>query len=267
MATLQPVMTSSRRAIIFGSQGSSSIFSAATARRAEDDAQQSAARALLLSRCHTAFLEDCLSLDVESRRSININLADFHDQKSLLVPIQSFHGNPTIQATTICLYQLLHYLAEVDRSGLDPQDLTDQILETTGICSGLLPATVVAASKTLESFISFGVAAFRLAFWIAFRSVRYGYAIENASNTGTSWSLVVLGLSRSELEEKLEEFKKQVSWIQCSGFYVLEAVLIFTGISDGNPSLCHFKSYSCIGHWPQQRLACISGRAGARNIN
>ena len=211
MTTTQPVMTSSHRVILFGGQGSSSLFSAATAHHIEDDVQRCAAGALLLSKCHAAFLEDCFSLDVESRKIIDINVADFHDRRAFLIPKQSLHANPIIQATTICLYQLLHYLVEVDRSGLNPKDLTDQILETTGICSGLLPATVVAASKNVESFILFGVAAFRLAFWIAFRSVRYGRVVVPKARMGKPWSLVVIGLSRSELEERLEKLEEQVS--------------------------------------------------------
>ena len=210
MASLQATVTSRHRVVLFGGQGSSSIFSAATAHRAEDDAHQSAAGALLLSKCHAAFLEDCLSLDVESRKSLDINLADFHNLKDLLIPQPTLHSNPIIQATTICLYQLLHYLAEIDRLGMNPKSLSDQVLETTGICSGLLPATVVATSKNVESFISFGVAAFRLAFWIALRSARYGYTIEEVSNGRSPWSLVVIGLSPSEVREKLRIFEEQV---------------------------------------------------------
>ena len=203
-------MTNKARVVLFGGQGSSNVFSATTSHRAVDDARQSSAGALFISRCHAAFLEDCLSIDVKLRNSINLNLADFHDPKDLLTPQQSLHANPIIQATTLCLYQLLHYLAEIDPLDLNLTALTSQVLETTGICSGLLSAAVVATSDDIMTFISHGVAAFRLAFWTAFRSARHSSAVEGVPETPTQWSLVVMGLSCDELEKKMELFQRQV---------------------------------------------------------
>ena len=203
-------MMNKARVVLFGGQGSSHIFSATASHRAVNDARQSTAGALFISRCHAAFLEDCLSIDIKLRNSINLNLADFHDPKDLLTPQQSLHANPIIQATTLCLYQLLHYLAELDRLDLNPTNLTSQVLETTGICSGLLSAAVVATSDDITKFICHGVAAFRLAFWTAFRVSRHGSAVEGVLETPTQWSLIVMGLSRDELEKKMELFQRQV---------------------------------------------------------
>lgn len=198
------------RVVLFGGQGSSNIFSTNSSCLAAEDARQSTAGALFVSRCHAAFLEDCLSIEIELRKSINLNLADFHDPKDLITPQQSLHTNPIIQATTLCLYQLLHYLAEIER--LDPNltTLTSHVQETTGICSGLLSAAVVATSKDTMTFISHGIAAFRLAFWTAFRSAVHGSAVEGVTERPKQWSLIVMGLSRDELERKMEMFQRQV---------------------------------------------------------
>lgn len=202
-----------RRVIIFGGQGSSNIFSSAATLTAEEDAKSSIAGAILLSNCHAAFLKACLSLDLDSRRKLGVDPNNFHELKDFLAPPQRFHDNAIIQGTTICLYQLLHYLAEIALRDPDFDTSRRRILETTGFSSGLLSATVVATSRTIEEYISFGVEAFRLAFWIACRTKINGHKFTNAQDQMKSWSLVVLGLSQDELQARLKEFQEQVGML------------------------------------------------------
>ena len=207
----QPASTERHQIILFGGHGSPTIFSSVPAHRAEDDANQSAAGAIFLSRCHAAFLEEYLSLDDTSRRKLGLDLANFQSPKYFLNLPQSLHENAIVQATTICLYQLLRYIAEVERPGSRLDASGKQVLETVGVCSGLLPAAVVAASRTVSELIDYGVAAFRLAFRIAYRSAIHGHNHERDAETKGSWTLIVIGLSQDQAEEKVERFCVQVS--------------------------------------------------------
>lgn len=211
MASQRTDSVERRRVIIFGGQGSSSLFSSAATSSAQDDAKSSVAAAVLLSHCHDAFLKDCLSLDLDSRQKTGVDPSSFHELKDFIAPPQRFHNNAIIQATTICLYQLLHYLVEIARRDLDFDTSKKQILETTGFSSGLLSATVVATSSTIGEYVSFGVEAFRLAFWIACRTNINGHEFTNTRDPMGSWSLVVLGVPQVDMQAKLNEFHEQVS--------------------------------------------------------
>ena len=197
------------RIILFGGQGSPNIFSSAASSVARHDARSSSAAAILLSRCHAAFLEDYHSLDQTEKDTLEIDISKFHRAEDFLVDQNLYRYHGLVEATTICLYQLLHYLAELERSGEDFDLWSESILETTGFCSGLIPATVVASSRTLTDFVDYGLEAFRLAFWIGCRTVFESLKACEEIKEETSWSLVVLGLELPQVRESLETFQNQ----------------------------------------------------------
>jgi hypothetical protein len=195
--------------VLFGGQGSPSIFSSNTAATADEDARSPSVGSILLLRCHAAFLQELASLDDRTRDCLAINPTIFSTPRDLLSPATEFHTHPVIQATTIYLCQLLHYLAEIKNFGGSFEEAFDLLRETAGFSSGLLPATVVAVSRTLDEFLSSGVEIFRVAFWIACRSTLL--RSNNSYNTseplevvsGVTASLVTRGLSPVQIEERL----------------------------------------------------------------
>ncbi|KAK6210644.1 Type I Iterative PKS [Pestalotiopsis sp. IQ-011] len=195
--------------LLFGGQGSTAIFSPAAIENAERDIRSANAGSILLSRCHAAFLREMECLDAPSRESLAINIDDFSAPRDLLRPAEKYHTHATIQATTIYLCQMLHYLAEVQNSDTQFEDYYEDIRETAGFSSGLLPATIVARSRTLDDFITDGVAGFGLAFWIACRSLLWGVetaakrSVEGHDDFEATWSLVLRGLPPNEVEERL----------------------------------------------------------------
>lgn len=205
--------------LLFGGQGSPSVFSQSAATTAEEDARLSRAGSILLSRCHAAFLEEIASLDATSQSLLAIDTRLFSSPQDLLRPPSEYHTHAVLQASTIYLIQLLHYLAEIQRAGEPLESFFDQILEVAGFCSGLLPAVVVARSRTLEEAVAAGTEGFRLAFWIACRSFFWSCKVEvvdvEAETTATSsgdlatWSLVIRGLSQAQVEERLRLFAAQ----------------------------------------------------------
>ena len=200
------------RIVLFGGQGSSALFSPLAALTIQKDAEASVSGLILASKCHAAFLEELSSLDGETKRLLGVDIAHFYALKDFLVPSHDYHQHGLVQSTTLCLYQLLHYLAEIERSGASFGSSLDRILETTGFCAGLIPAVVVAASDTAEKFVRFGVEAFRLSFWIGCRATAASRRVLSNQLPEQSWSLVVLGLDREQVAERLREFDERVSF-------------------------------------------------------
>ncbi|KAM0344911.1 hypothetical protein ACHAPU_007044 [Fusarium lateritium] len=215
-----------RRLVLFGGQGSQSIFSPNAAKTAEEDAQSLSAGSILLSKCHAAFLEEIASLDSESQQILAIDPLAFVSPSQLLKPAVQYHTHPVLQATTIYLCQVLRYLVVT---------LQDEVYEhpfealkgTAGFSSGMLPAAVVARSSNLDEFMSSGVEAFRLAFWTACRSSFWTKNIDHDNdchNSDATLSLVTRGLTSFEVEEKLQKLRSrqglgrmQISSILTSG--------------------------------------------------
>ena len=196
--------------VLFGGQGSSSLFSDAASTAAEDNSRSCVAAATLASKCHAAFLEEYRSLSPQEQRIIGIDLDRFHRHHDFLVPPRECHRNGLIQSTTICLYQLLQYVAVMDRLTAEKHCLSEQILEATGFCSGLIPAAVVASSQTSADMVKWGSEAFRVAFWTACRTILESEKQVGVFTEDETWSLVILGLTRLQVEEHLQQFCLQV---------------------------------------------------------
>ncbi len=150
--------------MLFEGQKSSFIFSPSAAATAEKDARSASADSILLSRCHAAFLQEIASLDARSQHLLAIDPALFSFPRDLLKPIAQYHTHAVLQATTIYLCQLLHYLAETQRVDEPFENSFDRLRETAGFSSGLLPTTIVARSRSLNDFVTSEIEGFRLAF-------------------------------------------------------------------------------------------------------
>lgn len=209
-----PASGEQRRFVLFGGQGSPTVFSDRTAATAEEDANSSSACSILLSKCHAAFLEDIASLDGRSQNLLAIDSSEFSCPRHLLKPPAPYHTHAVIQATTLYLCQVLHYLAESLRQYPNQsfQEVFDGLQETAGFSSGLLPATVVARSRSVDDFLANGVRGFRFAFWTAYHSRAWSREAEARADDVTSGddpssettcSLVIRGLTPDQVEERL----------------------------------------------------------------
>ncbi|KAL8778964.1 MAG: hypothetical protein Q9213_007164 [Squamulea squamosa] len=206
----EPGLLRKNQVVIFGGHGSSTLFSSIAYKRAQHDSQTSAACSIFLSRCHAAFLEDFLRLEEASDNVLNHDFrATFQNRDNFLSPPVSVQNNPIVQAVTICLYQLLRYIAEADGPGprLDPTGR--HVLEAVGICSGLLPSAVIATSQSTQELIENGIAACRLAFYVAYRSTLHRHMYESPNEESRSSTLIVTGMTQEEAEQKEVSFCTQ----------------------------------------------------------
>ncbi|PCD27864.1 hypothetical protein FGRA07_03003 [Fusarium graminearum] len=202
-----------RRVVLFGGQGSRSIFSSSATSIAEQDAQSSTAGIILLSKCHVAFLREISSLDVQSRLILAIDPVSFPTPRHLLQTADKYHTHPVLQATTIYLCQILRYLSHALQQDDTFEHCFERIEATAGFSSGIIPAAVVACSSTIDEFVVCAVEGFRLAFWVAYYSFRWSLLLAEKNGHSTSqdatMSLATRGLSRTQVEQVLYRMKTE----------------------------------------------------------
>ncbi|KAI0133796.1 hypothetical protein BJ170DRAFT_175553 [Xylariales sp. AK1849] len=245
--------------VLFGGQGSPSIFSSNVAATADVDVRSATVGSILLSRCHAAFLQEIASLDTHSQELVAIDIALFSHPRDLLRPAAQFHTHAVIQATTVYLCQLLHYLAEIQRVDGSLEEWFDRLRETAGFCSGLLPATVVARSCSLDDFVISGIEGFRIAFWIACRSLLWSLNstandhIGDVIDADATSSLFIREISPDQVEESLSSrFGTPTSVLsseQPSRRLQVSAISISSGVSVSGPraDLSAFKAQAIPG--------------------
>lgn len=204
-------MANVNRILVFGGQGSfKDLFSPQGTSTAIRDAKSCPAAAILLSKCHALFLQDVQTLGTAKSTLFGHESDLFFTPEKLLAPDSAHHDNPIIQGTTLCLHQLLRYLSNLVEIGLEYESAFEQIVETAGFCSGILPAAVVASSPSLQEFLTHGVDAFRVAFWTGFHSASYCERLIGRYWKDHPWSLVVFGLGKLPMLSELSKFRDQV---------------------------------------------------------
>lgn len=254
MALAQP-FSKAPPIILFGGQGSPNLFSATSSKKAQENAERSLYSAQLLSRWHAVFLEECQGLDQASQQCLKLNTTGFLRQRDLLEIPRRLHNNPLIQSITICLYQLLHYAAELDCGYLSKIKYSvPPILEATGICSGLLTAAVAAASKDVSSVVRNGVEALRLAFSVGAQAMFHTQNYEDKSDSSSSWCLIATGLKRAEILDALESFNQKVRKVSCPNFATGAYSIDWWGSSKG---LGSFDAHNDLCHRPARRSYTI----------
>ncbi|KAL8701717.1 MAG: hypothetical protein Q9224_000379, partial [Gallowayella concinna] len=226
MTTKLSAPLNAKRVLLFGGQGSTTIFSSVAATASRDIVQTSSEAATLLSRCHAAFLEDLRSIGHRDLRMIAINISTFHDPQSLLSPPKSYHQNGIIQGTTLLIHQLLHYLAYVEKPNRTFEAVFDEIDELTGFCSGILPSLVVASSQNVRDFIQHGVEAFRVAFWIACRGTLKCHHEFDLVSDDNRWMMTISGIKQFDLQTQLDTYCTQVGREMLHISAILESELL-----------------------------------------
>ena len=201
----------------FGGQGNSKLFSEKTAAAALEKAKSSSAAALLISRCHSAFLDELLSARTAKSPLVLDELTQVVTPEDLLNP-KAAHDNPIIQGLTLCLHQLLEYLTY----SLPPNSTLESALvqytnEAVGFCSGILPAIVASSAKTVCQFISYSVQVVRLAFWLGYRVGEYceeqlGHGWREQGPWATA--LIARDVDVEMLQERVALFNAEVRKVQ-----------------------------------------------------
>ena len=203
MASVTPSVNTRRGIVLFGGQGSRSLFCPTSLSAIEEDLTTSPAASILLSKCHVAFLQEISSLSKEEKQILGLDLDLFAHARSLLSVRGEHSEHAVLEATALCLHQLLHYLGEVERADTTFDSYFNDILETTGFCAGLVSAVVVASSRNIGQYLAFGVEAFRLSFWIGYRTMIRSFTFSGEGSLDATWSLVISGLDQAKVEDTI----------------------------------------------------------------
>ncbi|KAF7977208.1 hypothetical protein HWV62_4469 [Athelia sp. TMB] len=212
-------MDSAHRVVpLFSGQGADAANAARTRAQGIRDAS-SPGGSVLVNACFDAFREEMAQLSPQELLGSEISLDDLHAGINLLETSPDAIRNPILSGLRLFLFQTLRYLHAVENSGSSQTRFRDalvhpgtQSLGVLGFSSGLLAACVVASSPSLPAFIFRSVEAFRLAFWIGFRTQEYrNNALKNTDSAARQlpWSVVLLGLDQDLVEEAIENFRTQ----------------------------------------------------------
>jgi hypothetical protein len=195
---------------LFGGQGWSGLFLDQPVAVAKHDVTTSQYAEELLNRCHKSLIKDVSLLYSQGDEDAAQFLSVFTSPSSLLCPPKQLQTHPCIQGTTLCLFQLLRFIAETP-SVSAYEDLYNRIYGATGFCSGILPAVVVASSPTIEDFVENGLHAFRAAFWIGYRTAEYSRCLlrQTAASNGP-WAYNLSGVSQSRISDLISHFNSDV---------------------------------------------------------
>ena len=204
---------------LFSGQGADAANAARTRMQGIRDAS-SPAGSVLLGACFDVFREEMSQLSLKDRLGSEICLDELHTGINLLETSPEAIRNPILSGLRLFLFQALRYLDVVGNSGSSQSRFRDalvhpgaQSLGILGFSSGLLAACVVASSPSLPAFISRSVEAFRLAFWIGFRTQEYRNSVLNDADSAARqlpWSVVLLGLDQDLVEAAIQDFRTQV---------------------------------------------------------
>ena len=207
---------------IFGGQGTLS-FNPEDGSRRFRQLTSSPTGMVLLDACFDAFHAELASLPASAEvvQQVGICANDFMHKSSLLCPErEEYLSNPVISGSTLLLLQVSKFLYYVESSAAPRNNRLDSLLQhnaqygvgVLGFSSGIIAATVVAASRTKLDFIRHAVEAYRLAFWIGVRSQLFRMSY-TSNSTGIfqdfrPWALVIFALDRSAMQQALLSFNE-----------------------------------------------------------
>jgi hypothetical protein len=201
---------------VFAGQGTEAADSLRTHEQALHDAT-SPSGALLLASCFDGFHRELSGLSLPEIELSRIDRAAFSSPKDIIPSLPQHSDNPIISSTKLFMFQSLRYLGHVESSTNSPSRFTDAMkanascnLGVLGFSSGILVASVVAASQNTLMYISISVEAFRLAFWIGMRTQEYRMNVLGVGEESLPWSMVLLGTNRKDADAAIEAFRHKV---------------------------------------------------------
>ncbi|KAI1335917.1 ketoacyl-synt-domain-containing protein [Xylariaceae sp. FL0016] len=194
--------TSQSDVLLFSSQGSSSHFTVdVLANLEKHDPRIKVEAQDFLRRCHKALHDEFESLDTEEKESLGSWIFSQMDRPETLIrPPPMCQSHPVIESTTFHVHQVLDLIL------YRYKEQATTIAEAAGVCSGMLPAVLVAASfSTHDEFLECAVEIFRVAFWIGLRT--HLFCIRRSKHKSLApWTLTVSGSTFREIQDPVAQY-------------------------------------------------------------
>ncbi|KAI1372052.1 hypothetical protein F4677DRAFT_278704 [Hypoxylon crocopeplum] len=194
-----------------------------------------------LQRCQEAFRIECHNLSSTEQTILSDDTTPFlEDAEAFLLPPKPFLSNPVIETIALYVRQVLELIA----FGLH-SDVRPRIVEVTGVCTGLIPAILAAASSSFDSdeFLDTATDGFRLVFLVGLRSALFCRDMVGEQGKDSAWVLSTFGWPASDLDAHLSEFHNKR---QSGDDYPLRVSAIFDddvlSLTGPDPILEEFRS-------------------------
>ncbi|OCH84111.1 ketoacyl-synt-domain-containing protein [Obba rivulosa] len=241
---------------LFDGQGNAASFTERTLQIALRDCEAPLPRSLLLA-CHQAFLQELDALPDNLKGTIGLDSALFRAASALLNVPEHLRTNAVLANISLYLGQLLRWLAHhepgVDNSAqvnLGPTNQINGLPQCVGFSTGIFAAAVVASSNDILTFFINAVEVMRALFWLGARCQQF--SAEKLSNcpdiASGSWSLVLFGSSRSDVDAAVARFNADHDEDVCVTAVTSRSCVTVSGRSD---ILIEFEK----GHLPANTLS------------
>lgn len=203
-----------RDILIFAGQGSNQyLISPTTAKGLRQllGEEQEAAFQGFLRRCKDAFHRELSNVTADGKSILGDDIIDaFRDPDSFFLTPQSFQSHPVLETLNLYIFEILELVL------LDCHEENHHIIETAGICTGILPAILAASFTSYNSrkFWNSAVEGFRLAFWTGLRASLYSRQVSGDVWRDKPSVLGVFGAKTEEVESRLLDQEKTLVRIE-----------------------------------------------------
>ncbi|KAL3418618.1 Conidial yellow pigment biosynthesis polyketide synthase 2 [Phlyctema vagabunda] len=183
-----------------------------------------------LEQAHVALQDEVESLPASTRRQLPpfSNVSEFVERY-----YDATKPSLATESAITCLAQLTHFIGFFEQypsAYLEPN--STQIL---GVCTGLLAASAVASSSSLNGLIPLAVQAVRVAFRLGARVSTIASQLESTISWQQTWSTVVVGISGDIAYVAINEFNTEQALVTSNKLY-LSAVSTTSVTVSGPPS-------------------------------
>ncbi|KAK4174323.1 putative polyketide synthase [Triangularia setosa] len=197
--------------------------------------------------CKDHFQEEYNTLTPEDQSLIGDtqDISNFlQDTESFLTPPPALQSHPIFETTTLFIRQVLELILYQSRN-----DGSGQPVETAGVCTGVLPATLAASypSYLSSQFIRTAAQSYRLAFWIGLRVSQFCRQAGADKWRDLPWALSVFGLPVDQVEQTLGQYIAELTTTptpRISAVFAADNI----SLSGSGPSLSQFKTIAASQH-------------------
>ena len=166
--------------------------------------------ATLLLACHQALVQELSALDANDVAASGFDTDAIPTPESLLELPESHPRNSIVANIHLYLVQLLCYLRHTSFDTSIPRTESANEIGILAFSTGMFAAVVIASSVTVPDFLTHAVEVFRAVFWLGLRvqksATRATGAAAQSGSLLSSWSLVIFGAQRSEVQQAVDRY-------------------------------------------------------------
>ena len=190
---------------LLGGQGTAAVSSLQCVSTALQDAQQRSNQRLL-DACQAAFVAEISSLSPEDLHKCSLDwVQSGQDVADILLVPSYLRTHPVFANVSLYIMHLLRLCTNVPLSDTAWQSTELGSPVFLGFSTGMLAASVFAASSDPDALLNHAVQGLRLAFWLGYNA--YLFSIKTSpSNRDRPWSVVLIGCSKNDAAEAVSAY-------------------------------------------------------------